>query len=52
MAKKRFMEVSNFLRVWNVELPENGISTNQVLQMKTMAITNNVVVCSLFLSSF
>ena len=46
------MEIRDFLRVWNVELPENRISTNQVFLMKAMANTNNVVVCYLFLSLF
>ena len=51
-TEKRAMEISNFLlRLWIVELPGNRISTNQVFLMKTMAITNNVVVCPVFFFS-
>ena len=51
-TEKRAMEISNFLlRLWIVELPENRISTNQVFLMKTMTITNNVVVCPVFFFS-
>ena len=51
-TEKRAMEISNFLlRLWIVELPGNRISTNQVFLMKTMTITNNVVVCPVFFFS-
>ena len=51
-TEKRAMEISNFLlRLWIVELPGNRISTNQVFLMKTMTITNNVVVCPIFFFS-
>ena len=51
-TEKRAMEISNFLlRLWIVELPGNWISTNQVFLMKTMTITNNVVVCPVFFFS-
>ena len=51
-TEKRAMEISNFLlRLWIVELPGNRISTNQVFLMKTMTITNNVVVCLVFFFS-
>ena len=51
-TEKWAMEISNFLlRLWIVELPGNRISTNQVFLMKTMTITNNVVVCPVFFFS-
>ena len=51
-TEKRAMEISNFLlRLWIVELPGNRMSTNQVFLMKTMTITNNVVVCPVFFFS-
>ena len=51
-TEKRAMEISNFLlRLWIVELPGNRVSTNQVFLMKTMTITNNVVVCPVFFFS-
>ena len=51
-TEKRAMEIRNFLlRLWIVELPGNWISTNQVFLMKTMTITNNVVVCPVFFFS-
>ena len=52
VRQKRAMEISNFLhRVWNVEIPENRISTNQIFLMNIMSIAINAVYAP-FSSSF